>query len=464
MSIFKLFSNKHSWSCIIWSTVQQLTVALSTYAIIQSIQSVSEKNQEKTIFWLVIFATSLVIVYLPNVLATIKLEKSRIKSFENFMSAFVNNNWGASHIAHPSIKADQQAWITHEATQSINEATNILFSLFGTLLSATLNVGVIAIAIDKRIAVWYTIAGLFLISINFLFKNKIKTSSLSLQIARKNMSEKLLTAWENILIGNKHNYLNWSANFNKKIKETKKETIRYELIRTLVSSGSVVGAVLLIAYGNGVVIKDNWNNWTIISALIATMPRQMQTIQFTFALFNILLSWQGIKERLLKLINILKIEKTYPIEETNKYISWPKITIKGDQNINSLNLLTIVDDLKATTKGRYTLRGPNGAGKSTLLRRIKKELQDACFYLPAKFNDLEFKTLNISNFSDGEKLRSVFSEISELGGVKYLLLDEWDANLDDKNMSQISKEIDNLCQSIIVIESRHRNETADVML
>ncbi len=49
-----------------------------------------------------------------------------------------------------------------------------------------------------------------------------------------------------------------------------------------------------------------------------------------------------------------------------------------------------------------------------------------------------------------------FNDITTLSEVEYVILDEWDANLDIENVAKISEAIGTLAKTKVVIESRHR--------
>lgn len=104
--------------------------------------------------------------------------------------------------------------------------------------------------------------------------------------------------------------------------------------------------------------------------------------------------------------------------------------------------------------GRVTIRGENGTGKSTVLLLIQYELLSRSFYLPAQHH-LSFNSIK-ANYSTGETLKLYIQEIFYKVEADCILLDEWDANLDKFNQSEISQLIDKLARSKTVVEVRHR--------
>ena len=109
---------------------------------------------------------------------------------------------------------------------------------------------------------------------------------------------------------------------------------------------------------------------------------------------------------------------------------------------------------RAEQAGRLTLRGENGAGKSTLLMLIKHALQNRAFFLPTH-SQLNFIS-ETNKYSTGESLKNRLVEILEKVDADVLLLDEWDANLDQENRHTLSLLIDEIAERKCVIEVRHR--------
>jgi ABC-type bacteriocin/lantibiotic exporter with double-glycine peptidase domain len=107
--------------------------------------------------------------------------------------------------------------------------------------------------------------------------------------------------------------------------------------------------------------------------------------------------------------------------------------------------------------GRYTLRGPNGSGKTSLLLSLKEIYGDGAFYLPAQW---ELETgQDVSGISTGQRAVNSLLELltpNERNGLlPILLLDEWDANLDEENQLMIDQRISEIAKTHLVIESRH---------
>ncbi len=125
--------------------------------------------------------------------------------------------------------------------------------------------------------------------------------------------------------------------------------------------------------------------------------------------------------------------------DSSKYIQLQAIDCSnGQSSLDHTTMDSFTNAMQNTGAGRWTLRGPNGAGKSTLLAVLKEKMGNAAYLLPSNYLDLSFKTDFIGH-SDGNRLLAVFSEIATLDEARYVLLDEWDANLDGAKLATACK-------------------------
>lgn len=450
-----LWNTDAAWSTI-WSILQQLVVAASTYFIVEAIRQVTAGNVELGFKFTGAFVLSLFLVYLPNTLSMVYLQKWRLSSIEKFVVLFISRNKGRTSLGHSRNKVSHESWITNESFTVFENATSLLYQILSMLMNSVFNIAVIALALDGRILAWYLVAGIILVAAHLYFKPLIGSVSLEVQDSRKALSNSMLVAWQNIFIGNKFNFDIWNDFFANGIDQAKRAAARYDLIRSIISSATVSLALIVVAVGNGLFLLENKNNLPAIAALLITLPRQLQIIQSIFGFFNLALSWTGTYNQLKSLESVIALTD---LESDNlKYIKFDSIDLfNGKVSKNHSNFESIALELNSSLFGRWTLRGKNGVGKSTLLNSIKEFKGDKGFFLPSNYEDLCFG-FDIVNHSDGNRLKAVFEKIAELEEVDTVILDEWDASLDDKNLEIINEAIDRLAQRKVVIESRHRRE------
>jgi ABC-type transport system involved in cytochrome bd biosynthesis fused ATPase/permease subunit len=454
MKTYKILMNKEAVWSTIWSTVQQIVVAASTYFILEAIRHITSGKLELALIYIGAFVASLVLVYLPNTLSMVYLQRWRLASVESFVQSFIHHNKGQTSFGHTRNKVKAESWLTNESFTVLDTATNLLYQIYSTLMNSVFNILVIALALDARILAWYAFAGAVLVASNYFFRNKISQTSLTVQESRNELSTSMLSAWQNIFVGNAHNFEIWNSDFSKRMNKTKISATSYDLTRSLISSGTVSIALLIVATGNGIFLWENRQSVSLMAALLITMPRQLQIIQSIFAFFNLTLSWTGTREQLKELEKVIHISQQP--NESEKYVSFDAIEMfNGQESCIHPNLNSISGRIQNSVAGRWTLRGRNGAGKSTLLSLLKEDLAETAFLLPTNYEDLAFEK-DFLNHSDGNRILSVFQRIASLDHVKVIILDEWDANLDGDNLNHINNMIEILATNKVVIESRHR--------
>ncbi len=447
--------NRSGLLSLLWATLQQMVVASSTYFIIIASRLGAEKDFNGALKYIAAFAVSLLVVFLPNTLSLIYLQKWRLESFEKFVNSFTAVNFGKTTWSHNRDKTVHESWLTNEALNVYDNATNLLYQFFSTLLSFVLNIAVIAVILDWRILGWYLGACLVLFVFNRVFQKTIAAAALGAQAARNTLNNTMLTAWENIFIGNRYNIERWHADLNVNLDGSRRAIVHYDLVRSLISSVTVSLAIVLIAAGNAIYLFQYRDDMPMIAALMITFPRQLQTVQNIFAFFNLCLSWSGISHQLSQLNDFLSMSQTPRNPE--RFVQFANISIAhGNESFKSTAAAELIQRLEESTCGRFTLRGRNGMGKSTLLALIAEGTGDRSFFLPSKFGELAFRHLDTVQESDGNRLLAVFEEIRSINGVKFVLLDEWDANLDAENIRLIDEQINLLSKTVTVIESRHR--------
>lgn len=450
----KALFNKNGLYCAIWLIVQQLLVAVSTLSIVRLIEHLAQDGY-LSVFYTVLFVASLILVYAPAAFSHVYLKKFQFSSFENYISKFSDKNKGKRTFAHQRYKNQYESWITNESYIVFNDASLFLYEIFSTFLNSIINVLVIAWLLDLQLLIGYGVAFSALYLSNIFFKGIIEKASTQVQNSRKIMSNSLLSAWDNVLIGNDYNLKNWKSKFHELIGVLEKDSVIYVIKRFLISIFTIVVALAVIGFFVGKYIFDNSNNVAALSAMVVTFPRQIQIIQSIFTFFAQTLEWHGIKMKLNGLDTPINLETSKAIDQ---YCNLSDLEfIYSEQPMQCSEVSHLLLNLKSIENGRITIRGKNGAGKSTILSFLAENLDHEAFYLPTKSN-LIFNE-NLSDSSDGEKIIQIIDELQTINLPKYVFLDEWDANLDLENIKILDRKIANLAKDRIIVEVRHRGAT-----
>lgn len=448
------FGNKNTFWCITSLIVQQLIVAISTILIIHLGSAIA--NHTFPVGTLILFVSSLFFVYIPGITSLIYLEKSKFTAINQYILKFCEKISGRTSLYNNTrYRHEQEPWLTNEGNLVIGETSALAYNWLSTFLNAFLNILVIGTAISSWLIGAYLISfSLLLLCLHFS-KSHIQTAASEFQTNRNKMNQSLLSGWDNILISNKYNLTFWKKLFNQNWYEAQKSAIKYEYLTNLTSSIAMALALLPIAIVTILFFYINHNNYGALAALIVTLPRQIQIIQNIFAVFSHAVAWTGIKTKLLGLAASLDLPSQQ--QTINSKIMWGSLSFYEESSLLNFDSIdSLLKHIGAKKCGRITLRGPNGAGKSVLLSLIKETMGEKAIFIPIN-SRLSFSSTERSSLSQGEKMKYAIEEISHtLVAGNLLLLDEWDANLDQSNIDIISEKLAALSETISLIEVRHR--------
>ena len=449
--------NKNGFWCGFWIVVQQIMVALSTVLIVWLMKELAQ-YQRLSLIYLTLFVSSLIGVYVPIALSHVYLEKFKFTSFRTYIDTFIGRNKLRRTLAHKRVKSEYESWVTNESYLVYEEATGLLYDVFATFLNAAVSIVAISSMLDQRLILGYMGAFVILYFSNRIFRRTIERSSSAVQDARKTMGQALLAIWDNVFIGNRHNLGIWRELFGESMANFEVQTVTYTARQAIVSSGTVACVLAAVGYGVFVYIQDNWRDTGALSALVVTFPRQIQIIQSIFAFFRHMMAWEGTKARLQGLEKPLELED----ENSASYIHWDRLEFcHQGRFLRFSGMNELRKFLQDRSNIRLTIRGANGAGKSTLLAVLATELGEDAFYLPTR-SDLLFKNRGLSDASDGQSIKVILDELQQdITMPATLILDEWDANLDQTNMHTLNQQIEKLSAKWRVIEVRHRRPTTE---
>ncbi|MFA4030992.1 ABC transporter ATP-binding protein [Collinsella aerofaciens] len=199
----------------------------------------------------------------------------------------------------------------------------------------------------------------------------------------------------------------------------------------------------------------------LLTTLIAILPRRVSILQNinVIVVYAIQLSERTTRTTLVRNNLILTNEE----KRQHGLIEWGKLRIIPAEEEKSGAVPKNMADIEAATRnfslGRTTLRGANGSGKSTLLALPKERLEDRTFLLPAH-SELYFTELDTKEASSRQAVARIL-KLLESGYLEkdcdVALLDEWDANLDEKARTAQDRLIDDLAQSKCIIEVLHNS-------
>lgn len=441
--IYKIISNKHLRIALLFLLIQQIIVASSTYFIARLAQSLTEDTI--SILYMVLFAVSLVAVYLPAYFCVINRERAKYDAHKLYNDNFHTVFLGKTHLlSSDELQSTATTTLAQESNYTLETVIDSIFDISALVLNVLFNVLVIAWFLDGTLLLGYAV-GIISASIFVHFRrHTLKMAAKTDQQSRLSLTTKLFDSWDNVVIFNKHNYKLYNNIVQKSFAIAKNNSVKSTSIQHINSSLGMIILMLPVFVVTAFIFNKNWHDAATMAVLIATLPRQIQLLQMCYALIGYHTSIGVIKTMLDGILEVLQPTAV----NLDNYIQADQIRVQQTGGIFDLTQLP--------KQGRVTLVGNNGVGKSCMLLKLKERYQEQAYYLPAKHNlYFNYKTDKAHKGSTGQQLIKQIQEIREDDQSTIVMLDEWDAHLDRENTQIIDQYLDHLAQTRLVVDVRH---------
>lgn len=459
--VLGLITNRFGIGSLALLTVQQAMEALPTLWIVLAIQRIT--LGEPFFPFLILFLLTHVSYYIPWCIAYIVRISWKQEALRAFIQAFISSNRNnISDWNNKSIKEEKLSILTAEAPSAINTLIDYIFDLYSYVASVVFNIMFLSIIVEPLFAIVYSISLTSVIILMNLMKRRQRLLTKIALIARVDLTQSLLAAWDNVLLGNNYNFNLWQEKTTQRLERSLKKNIALErfdqMMAIITSLITILPSVIVVLY----VAWTNRHDMVRLSTFVVTLPMLFTALSYTYQTMSLCFRWGMHKSKLASLFKTIQSSSKHA-EAIKKNVKWDKIRLMEETKCNpqQVSLKSPCDlnshhelILRAEQSGRLTLRGENGCGKSSLMILIKAALQNKAFYLPTH-SELTF-TSETNDRSTGEALRNRLVEILEKVPSDVLLLDEWDANLDQDNREKLSGLIDEIATRKCVIEVVHR--------
>jgi ABC-type bacteriocin/lantibiotic exporter with double-glycine peptidase domain len=425
--------------------VEQLANALGTAMLGLAAKNLSSP-QYLALFLLAFF----MVIQIPGV-ALIFIRKTEaygyLDTYQNFLEKRLFNLGG--HTSIWSSRAQSPKFLAAIGSEADNHLATTAYTQFDFstyFLNIAANSTALALVLDGNFA-WIFAASLLLSFVLYRSReSRLQALVENEQNQRLALSAYVLSSWDNVLLNNQPILKSYRQQLMSQFTKTK----------SLAGTAATSAATMVFWLGlvssvpvfllNAVLAYQNSGDTAFIAGLMITLPRQLNVLNTFRALFQQLTNYKVFSARLKTVI----VNSEVAAANLPELIDVTKIRLNGSA-VDGLD--DLVNSISSRATGRLLISGVNGAGKSSLLLLLNERLPDS-LYLPSSPN-LEIG--EVSPVSTGQNLRRhldyLFAQSSPV-----VLLDEWDANLDGDNRSQISSFIDVAARTRLVVEVRHRTE------
>jgi hypothetical protein len=332
------------------------------------------------------------------------------------------------------------------APNSISSLTHDFCSL---LLNSVFSMAVIGWLLPSELLLGYGVSLIAALIIVGLFNAPAQSRSSEMEKSYSSYGNCLARAWDNAVVGNSHNYDIWlkeNADAGRKYYRGMLGLVAFK------QSGNVTiafASLLPTTYLIYSIAATGSASPALLAVIVVNLTRIFHILNSLGTLIYQMLEWSAMKARLSYLFMVQDTLDELPELPTSPA---GRVTMNGD---DVSDFQSVISSLGRQRNGRFTVRGANGSGKSTLLIALKKAYAKSAFLLPPLGNDLSWED-DHRNRSTGQKMRAVLEEAcSASQELRYLLLDEWDANLDRSNREALDGLLARMSQRFVVVEVRH---------
>lgn len=442
------------WIALVCLVVQQLIVASSSIWLTRLILHISEGAP--ALIWLGLYLLSLILPYFPGALALIETAKAKgaisINYIQQFAKLYPGKIFEWSNHQEKKYKA---SIISGEAYPTLTGYVDYIYQLTASGLNVFFNLIAFAILINPAFFLSY-IVGIVLAALILHFQTFLKEKlSNQEQQSRIKWLSLLLSTWDNVLLNNKYNLSIWNRNTNESGNNLIKSSVSLEKYSQMISIGMAFSltlpSIILVVY----LASTNIHDLPFLSILVVLLPRLFQVLTYSYELLLLLADLPMQRTKLNTVLGMLDVpEKADESHAMLERVDWEKITSalkNSEDSTTSISARELLQNLPKS--GRIAIHGENGSGKTSLLMLLKMKHGENAFYLPYK-HDLLFNQEKMKG-SAGQISKQILEEIKTEIPAPIILLDEWDAHLDNRNRIEISLLIDQLAAKSCVVEVLH---------
>lgn len=446
----KLFLNRYAWITLACILAQQSIVASATYVLTRLMQDF--QSGQPIAIWLYVYCAAMLVPYVPGCLGHIALQQWINRTHADYVERALETmrRWRGKQVSQ-SERAFTQTLVGKQSLSLIDDVLRFGHAFVDFLASSLFNVAVLAWMLPGDLAMGYAISTLACTATLFFLRQPIDRLAMRQENAHIGFSARLTQAWDNTVIGNAHNYEQWKSGNEQAGHDFYSAASRLATVSWL---ANILLAVLTLLPSIYLIISTLNHPGlmpVVAAALIANLTRIFHVLSGVTTLVSQAISCKATFARARVLF------EGWPKADGLDNEAARQAALKLPLSINGKPVESRDEAMRylaAQPAGRFTIRAPNGAGKSTFLHALKFKVGDGAFYLPAHTDGLAWKA-DLEGKSTGQRMISHLAEIESLPNVTHILLDEWDANLDDHNTAHFDSRLDAAARCKVIVEIRH---------
>lgn len=424
---------------------QQILLTLSTYYIAQAGSAIGRENTNNILPYISLFFFFALMAYVASSIGTFFSTRSSNEVWRRYANTTLSKSTENLQHASEKNKKSIAQWLGGEASSTISHACNFYLGMVSTCLNIVLTLFVFYISVGTGI----TIALAASLAISFILviilRHKIVRSAGDMQTQRLRALLSIEFTWNSAMFGSKKMRDNGFLDLDKKVNSYFGEFNKYVILEQIIACCPIIISTVAVI---GLLQYSELFTIVAVGTLIAVLPRSLQVFGNVHSLSVYLSQFYLVRTKLRNLENFPSRLDVYHLMHDTSLKGISVCETATSEEIQPKELIAKLRDGEITV-GRYTITGNNGSGKSSFLKIVKGAVADSILMTP----ETSFLDSN-SDLSTGQ------ARIKEIEGMfssspSILMLDEWDANLDDDNYKKIDMVLNNASRRGVVIEVRH---------
>lgn len=427
--------------------LHQGVVASSTIFLTRVIEQFQSGHPYATS--LALYLAAMAFPYLPGCASFLFLQRWINNAHQDFVALVVRRMKDSTgQYRHEKVRERVTAILARNAFPVLKDYISFIHDLASFTLNSVLSISVISFLLPTDLLVGYGVSLALCFVIIAALRGTVSRASSAYENRYLDYSTVLDVGWQNLTIGNRHNAAVWQNRREDAgqsfYASANSLEARKQISNVLLAATSLAPTIYLVL----AIVRDNAASPPVIAAVIVSLTRIFLIINSLSALVHKALDLSAVQSRL----NVL-----FSVRDSISEEALLDPGTIGQINVNGVAIsgkTDLLDYFAAVANGRYQITGPNGSGKSTALMALKQEYGTQCVMLPANLTGLMWLA-DGKNLSTGQRTVTCLQEILQQDDVKYVLLDEWDANLDSNNASAVDAMLDGIAEHKVIVEVRH---------
>ncbi|MFW2074192.1 ABC transporter ATP-binding protein [Acinetobacter gerneri] len=440
-----LFKSKYSFLSLILILIHQTLIALSVVFLTRIIQSFQNGQDFKNNLILYLFC--MIFPYIPGLISFIFLQKWINYTHRKYLCyVYEKNNLTVMNLNQSDVKEKLGSLISRNSFQIINSTLYFFHDFLSLLLNSLLSIFIFYIILPSEIFIGYVLSFILSFILIVLTRKMIEKLYMNVELNMMDYGSYLNKFPENYAIDNKINKNKWLENSEKLGNLYYDSAYKAQFIKQNINLVLAMIAMIPTSYLVYSALISESMQASVIAAIVVNLTR----------IYTVLSSLNSVLSSFIEIPSIMgQLKVLFDMDFYNGCKN--KATIKNIKiNNHSFNSNEErVNYILKNNNGRFTIRGENGAGKTTFLNKLKYDIGDDAILVPTNLNNLIWdNSTDLDHLSTGQKIKRILNIVSN-SDEKFLLLDEWDANLDVSNTEEINKILDALSLNKVIVEIRH---------